>query len=31
MTSHTQSFIHLLLGVALAVVLFRFFSGGRAA
>ena len=27
MTSHTLSFIHLLLAVALAVVLFRFFIG----
>ena len=30
MTSHTLSFIHLLLAAALAFVLFRFFAGRSA-
>ncbi len=31
MTSHTLSFIHLLLAGALVVVAFRFFAGRRTA
>ena len=31
MTAHTLSFIHVLVGVALAIVVFRLFDGRRAA